>query len=255
MQIIIVVMHALISIHALLAESDAPAIVDNQNVIVISIHALLAESDWSKRTSTPCAWKFLSTLSLRRATFLWCSARAYIPISIHALLAESDDMSGATGRIFRAFLSTLSLRRATMPLTRFCPGMNNFYPRSPCGERRADNGSNRQYGGISIHALLAESDRDANEFITAVSVFLSTLSLRRATNAGQDGLRHKTISIHALLAESDNLAGAPTNAARIFLSTLSLRRATVGQGRDLFLVHLISIHALLAESDNTSPTK
>ena len=35
-------------------------------------------------------------------------------------------------------------------------------------------------------------------------VFLSTLSLRRATDRGGDSYRSAHISIHALLAESDN---------------------------------------------------
>ena len=78
---------------------------------------------------------------------------------------------------------------------------------------------------ISIHALLTESDVGFGWNNNARSIFLSTLSLRRATKG----------SLH----------GGPVG---IFLSTLSLRRAT--------LVHItvdyctnISIHALLTESD------
>ena len=58
---------------------------------VISIHALLAESDHSVRPSSCPAYRFLSTLSLRRATVM------YALIFAHSVL----------------FLSTLSLRRAT----------------------------------------------------------------------------------------------------------------------------------------------
>ena len=48
MQIVVVVVRALISIHALLAESD-PALHDILKLLTISIHALLAESDhWCK---------------------------------------------------------------------------------------------------------------------------------------------------------------------------------------------------------------
>ena len=59
-----------------------------------------------------------------------------------------------------------------------------------------------------------------------VCIFLSTLSLRRATQNIANGKREKDISIHALLAESDN--GGPVVQLDIstFLSTLSLRRAT-----------------------------
>ena len=57
---------------------------------------------------------------------------------------------------------------------------------------------------ISIHALLAESDNTIldNAALTN-SVFLSTLSLRRATEACMYYKTITKISIHALLAESD----------------------------------------------------
>ena len=125
---------------------------------VISIHALLAESDVCTTTITICTASFLSTLSLRRATCAlrqlqsalrhfyprspcgerpprcgWlqifyyfyprspCGERPYVigytvnlqSISIHALLAESDSPRCGWLQIFYY-----------------------FYPRSPCGERR-----------------------------------------------------------------------------------------------------------------------
>ena len=102
--------------------------------------------------------RFLSTLSLRRAT---CLPPALIPaqgnfyprspcgerlakhlqtgtiwaISIHALLAESD-------------YGTASSRKRSL----------HFYPRSPCGERLFGAGCVCACFPISIHALLAESD-------------------------------------------------------------------------------------------------
>ena len=78
-----------ISIHALLAESDTPARILSR-LLEISIHALLAESDF--RQNYECfQWiKFLSTLSLRRATALGLLGWLRVLISIHALLAESD---------------------------------------------------------------------------------------------------------------------------------------------------------------------
>ena len=57
---------------------------------VISIHALLAESDVGQKR-----------------------LRQKLAISIHALLAESD-----------------------LVVTAFPGSVDNFYPRSPCGERR-----------------------------------------------------------------------------------------------------------------------
>ena len=79
----------LISIHALLAESDNSSYgaLDGAS---ISIHALLAESDRKIRFVAPDVSSFLSTLSLRRATSSIEEVSKYVVISIHALLAESD---------------------------------------------------------------------------------------------------------------------------------------------------------------------
>ena len=126
-----------------------------------------------------------------------------IQISIHALLAESDTCWCAWDMAAWIFLSTLSLRRATASPRPSGYGRGDFYPRSPCGERPGKLPG--QYGQlpISIHALLAESDpatqgigRGADHFyprspcgerltkipvLHTLSIFLSTLSLRRAT--------------------------------------------------------------------------
>ena len=147
-----------ISIHALLAESDlqiaaaaagesvflstlslrraTKRIVIPDAGISISIHALLAESDGEHHANSQQGKKFLSTLSLRRATLTSeVSDRVPLAISIHALLAESDVINKiSTIRITR-FLSTLSLRRATKPIFGKID-TRDFYPRSPCGERR-----------------------------------------------------------------------------------------------------------------------
>ena len=80
---------------------------------------------------------------------------------------------------------------------------------------------------ISIHALLAESDVSSMLYDTSSLIFLSTLSLRRATCSVGFCLGAKAISIHALLAESDPAAVPCCPHADI------------------------SIHALLAESDRT----
>ena len=58
---------------------------------------------------------------------------------------------------------------------------------------------------ISIHALLAESDAYTMTTTICIASFLSTLSLRRATNSLDDILAGVNISIHALLAESDHI--------------------------------------------------
>ena len=126
--------------------------------------------------------------------------------------------------------------------------MWNFYPRSPCGERPhpvgvfvgvveisihallAESDSRRsnhlQPTSISIHALLAESDSALPRKAVTTKEFLSTLSLRRATQDKFSIPSAKKISIHALLAESDKLGTVAEVGCIIFLSTLSLRRAT-----------------------------
>ena len=128
-------LHCVISIHALLAESDVLQRDKQPRQQAISIHALLAESDSICQAPILPRNAFLSTLSLRRATIF--AVRPYdAPI----------------------FLSTLSLRRATHFLCTSKINMSNFYPRSPCGERLADTREMKAIADISIHALLAESD-------------------------------------------------------------------------------------------------
>ena len=124
--------------------------------------------------------EFLSTLSLRRATPSTTRRLTNMMISIHALLAESD-------RLWTILYS--------------CPG--NFYPRSPCGERRQIKQTCREKLVISIHALLAESDSKSDTATAFPLSFLSTLSLRRATARRASRQQPAGISIHALLAESD----------------------------------------------------
>ena len=125
--------------------------------------------------------RFLSTLSLRRATFCVGFSSGAKAISIHALLAESDPVLDALSKEASTFLSTLSLRRATVQRGPWPHQRRHFYPRSPCGERPLRH--QKQYGvfGISIHALLAESDYDGLIASANFCKFLSTLSLRRAT--------------------------------------------------------------------------
>ena len=103
---------------------------------MISIHALLAESDTSARCAAPCARS----------------------ISIHALLAESDQSTHGLMSTADKFLSTLSLRRATAMSCARTQRRTYFYPRSPCGERQPLRRRSTRRIVISIHALLAESD-------------------------------------------------------------------------------------------------
>ena len=107
--------------------------------------------------------------------------RQKLAISIHALLAESDNAN---------------LRRHR--------GNDNFYPRSPCGERRPASVT----PAPSRRFLSTLSLRRATSLLTLCRFlpcrFLSTLSLRRATYHYDNYNLHCVISIHALLAESDS---------------------------------------------------
>ena len=107
---------------------------------VISIHALLAESDIDDLEPSNTRKLFLSTLSLRRATrkVLWYPG--------HCVFLSTLSLRRATVFLFDtqqrhlAFLSTLSLRRATLGNVVAGLHMLNFYPRSPCGERQQKSG-------------------------------------------------------------------------------------------------------------------
>ena len=123
----------------------------------ISIHALLAESDGPQGCYTLWEVLFLSTLSLRRATHYDNYNLHCTEISIHALLAESD-------------------RLCTILYS--CPG--NFYPRSPCGERRKSNKLAGQKLVFLSTLSLRRATAHGNTSLIQ-SKFLSTLSLRRAT--------------------------------------------------------------------------
>ena len=135
----------------------------------------------------------------------------YQRISIHALLAESDITIDGHALAITSFLSTLSLRRATSTVDSCSCCSSNFYPRSPCGERRLPFCLSHAYRSISIHALLAESDKIPHQLQS-----------------------RSRISIPALLAESDVSFMLYDTSSLIFLSTLSLRRATLNCSRNGF---------------------
>ena len=149
--------------------------------------------------------------------------------------------------------------------------MSNFYPRSPCGERRYWSCVLVVGRSISIHALLAESDSMHTILCCGCSDFYPRSPCGERHLRVLDGSKSSIISIHALLAESDYHGRYSLRRSASFLSTLSLRRAThqewsgSQQPRDFYprspcgerqnnrkmIVSQvkISIHALLAESD------
>ena len=146
-----------ISIHALLAESDRSLLLPVRGSR-ISIHALLAESDGFGERACRRAGISIHVL-LAESDVGDTPPCCGCMISIHALLAESDCWCWEPGTVTARFLSTLSLRRATRRFFRILAMNNYFYPRSPCGERRKLQSVFPLADGISIHALLAESDR------------------------------------------------------------------------------------------------
>ena len=194
---------ALISIHALLAESDH---YDNYNLhcVEISIHALLAESDLLVIPFLIHQMLFLSTLSLRRATSKprRLKSRRCVFLSTLSLRRATGPAGGRTnitpdfyprspcgerpaGAVSCYLLSYFYPRSPCGERLAYCTkiyAFGDFYPRSPCGERPVPQQENGQAATISIHALLAESD-------VCNQLLFDTLEL---------------ISIHALLAESDN---------------------------------------------------
>ena len=131
----------LISIHALLAESDEISGDVPNAETVISIHALLAESDVPHYAGLVADLHFYPRSPCGERPVFGTSYAGYYRISIHALLAESDEQSRGLSTRVSIFLSTLSLRRATSALAGAVPAPGHFYPRSPCGERPRERAS------------------------------------------------------------------------------------------------------------------
>ena len=122
-----------------------------------------------------------SMLSLRRATGRHTRQKDPQFISIHALLAESDCWPRPTIWTSAQFLSTLSLRRATTGVRGVSCRKDDFYPRSPCGERPMTAVSGRLSAYFYPRSPCGERPWKIRSMATSGDLFLSTLSLRRAT--------------------------------------------------------------------------
>ena len=125
---------------------------------MISIHALLAESDHPKMSDHPHNTNFYPRSPCGERPYGALKHVHVHAISIHALLAESD-YSGKDDRQKRARISIHAL----------------------LAESDVPQQENGQAATISIHALLAESDTPRLARVVPTPIFLSTLSLRRAT--------------------------------------------------------------------------
>ncbi len=238
----------MVSIHALLAECDTPA-----------VKLLMHFAGFNPRT--PCGVRppqnhqsqlsseFQSTHSLRSATPGNYPRLASVPcFNPRTPCGVRHAMLSCAGPC-RRFQSTHSLRSAT----------------GYCWTRR-------QGLSVSIHALLAECDEICNDYKNQqygfnprtpcgvrlsdwfspcpANQFQSTHSLRSATCFSGIRKTCRKVSIHALLAECDSLRMKQLVDVLAFQSTHSLRSATRSDGSP-HPDHVVSIHALLAECDKS----
>ena len=124
-------------------------------------------------------------------------------ISIHALLTESDWYSSASSwlRIYFYPRSPYGERQPHFPCTEL---YQHFYPRSPYGERHL--AFSHRPVNVHFYPRSPYGERRINNVSTIrITRFLSTLSLRRATQHGKSHKLAGLISIHALLTESDTV--------------------------------------------------
>ena len=186
---------------------------------------------------------------MRRATLNLDWIIKALAISIHALLAESDDTPVSVFCKTRISIHALLAESDTAFLAARVSSLD-FYPRSPCGERPV----------VSCTSCL-------------LSVFLSTLSLRRATrrHRGNDrcpvnfyprspcGERLvdtskdiiKTANFYPRSPCGERLEQSSSYSAYLEISIHALLAESDHFNLFLALCHTISIHALLAESDGT----
>ena len=117
-----------------------------------------------------------------------------------------------------------------------------FYPRSPCGERRLQK--------IMVPVLLTHfyprspcgERRKGRSNLNGIRIFLSTLSLRRATENGPSLQSFNSFLSTLSLRRATSIFYARHGRQPSFLSTLSLRRATVPS--TIFSVALVFLSTL-----------
>ena len=108
---------------------------------------------------------------------------------------------------------------------RSCNAKPNFYPRSPCGERRVTVLGIQHRVGISIHALLAESDDNS------MGRYEEPFNFYPRSPCGERPKRFSDTLEHLHFYPRSPCGERPCITTTIicivsFLSTLSLRRAT-----------------------------
>ena len=152
---------------------------------VISIHALLAESDtYPSQCRTlardfyprsPCGERRKCAVSSAMSNDFYPRSPCGERHSCNLRYTGTDYFYPRSPCGERRLWSTETARR-----------FRYFYPRSPCGERPYVFAAGNKAGAISIHALLAESDVLLIDDLPEMPKFLSTLSLRRATLVKED---------------------------------------------------------------------
>ena len=280
-----------ISIHALLAESDADNGDAGNGCDAISIHALLAESDYWLPVRHSRTEAFLSTLSLRRATAAEHRLLALNSISIHALLAESDLIHITQYSMCKISIHALLAESDILgnPCAG-CPAISihallaesdgcriehdaavayDFYPRSPCGERQG------ACVGAALRLNFYPRSPCGERHETDYTMYLEDNFYPRSPCGERQtsaAYSQKKYYFYPRSPCGERLASAwAMSETLVFLSTLSLRRATARARRSwlwyphfyprspcgerppfcvsVLLIRGISIHALLAESD------
>ena len=147
----------------------------------ISIHALLTESD----------------------VLLFWACNIAPAISIHALLTESD-RNTSRPMACRSYFYPRSPYGERLPAFSYSRPLTYFYPRSPYGERLQRPQAFRPSQHFYPRSPYGERPSCAASAGSRLR-FLSTLSLRRATDHPWAFPRRWLISIHALLTESDEM--------------------------------------------------
>ena len=184
-------MKSLISIHALREEGDRKP----EAIIAYQIDFYPRPPRGGRRRYAGKGvpqYRFLSTPSARRATYVAVTCRASGSISIHALREEGDYPSFDKMIQKQKFLSTPSARRATLRDVRFAVA-EQFLSTPSARRATRPQRSPTTRRAISIHALREEGDDD----------FQSLVLIR-------------DISIHALREEGDQSSSSTSKICSYF---------------------------------------
>ena len=169
-----------ISIHALLTESDVILVQPGDQLVQISIHALLTESDdyiydnWPMPQSISIHALLTESDQHRRRCRRW-----HRLISIHALLTESDPQRWRQ-ECFPPISIHALLTESDIYVTDCLRTITDFNPRSPHGERRAEQAADASNRVFQSTLSSRRATRHDLHLFPGYG-FQSTLSSRRAT--------------------------------------------------------------------------